>query len=123
MSESAGGARQQSAGQPHPSEFNTLRTSKLIGIQESIDVAQYVDAAIDARRGAEVAGVIPQVDQLPIFGITKNALLAIRYRLEGGLVRSVPVNGDHTESNTHVSPAAFSFDCRLMLNAAGWWIL
>lgn len=48
--------------------------------QESIDITQLVDQAIDARRGAEQHGVTPQVEQLPIFGITKDALLALRYR-------------------------------------------
>lgn len=52
-----------------------------------MDVAQYIDAALDARLGAERAGVTPQVEQLPIFGITKESLLALRYRLEDGSVR------------------------------------
>lgn len=52
-------------------------------------MARFVDAAIDARHGAERAGVTPQIEQLPIFGITKESLLALRYRLENGQVRNV----------------------------------
>ena len=58
-------------------------------LQESIDVADYVDKAVEARRGAELAGVTPQVEQLPIFGITKESLLALRYRLSDGQVPRV----------------------------------
>ena len=55
-------------------------------MQESIDVARYIDASRDARRGAEQHGVTPQLDQLPIFGMTKEALLALRYRPADGQV-------------------------------------
>ncbi|KAK5127694.1 hypothetical protein LTR08_004339 [Meristemomyces frigidus] len=54
---------------------------------ETVDLAHYIDLSIDARRGAEQVGVTPQIEQLPIFGITKEALLALRYRLDDGQAR------------------------------------
>lgn len=54
-----------------------------------MDIAKFVDAAVDARRGAEQVGVTPQIEQLPIFGITKESLLAIRYRLGDGQVGDI----------------------------------
>lgn len=54
--------------------------------QESLNVGQYIDRAVDARRKSAEAGVTVKVEQLPIFGITKENLLAIRYRLESGEV-------------------------------------
>ncbi|KAK4580119.1 hypothetical protein LTR86_000322 [Recurvomyces mirabilis] len=51
-------------------------------VLESLSVAQYIDAARQARRGAESHGVRLETEQLPIFGITKDALLALRYRHE-----------------------------------------
>ena len=44
-------------------------------------MAAYVEKAIEARCGSEQAGKAPQVEQLPIFGITKESSLAIRYKL------------------------------------------
>lgn len=55
-------------------------------IQESINIADLVDRAISARQGSQQAGITPQIEQLPIFGITKDALLAFRYRLDDGQV-------------------------------------
>ena len=60
----------------------------LTSIQESVDIASYVENAINTRRGSEQAGLRPQVEQLPIFGITKESLLALRYRLEDDQVAS-----------------------------------
>ncbi|KAK3678508.1 hypothetical protein LTR78_001805 [Recurvomyces mirabilis] len=51
-------------------------------VLETLNVAQYIDAAQQARRGAESHGVRLETEQLPIFGITKDALLALRYRHE-----------------------------------------
>ena len=67
----------------------TGSTLTLVDWQESIDIADYVVRAIEARRGAEQAGVVPQVEQLPIFGITKESLLALRYRLSDSQVPRV----------------------------------
>jgi len=41
-----------------------------------------IDRAAVARQRAQQAGIVPQIEQLPIFGIHKDALLALRYRLE-----------------------------------------
>lgn len=59
----------------------------LISKQESVDIASYIDNATETRRRAEQAGVAVQIEQLPIFGITKESILAIRYRLDDGKVR------------------------------------
>lgn len=58
----------------------------LIIVQESVDIAGLVDEALTARRGAERVGVMPAVEQLPIFGITREALLALRYKSRSGEV-------------------------------------
>ncbi|KAK4506601.1 hypothetical protein PRZ48_000333 [Zasmidium cellare] len=49
---------------------------------EVIDIGTYVDTALNARRAAEQRGLtdVP-TDHLPIFGMTKEAALALRYRL------------------------------------------
>ena len=54
-------------------------------MQESIDVGTYIRDAIAVRRNSATQTM--SVEQLPIFGITKEALLAIRYRLRDGQVR------------------------------------
>ncbi|KAK0313765.1 hypothetical protein LTR01_002022 [Friedmanniomyces endolithicus] len=66
----------------------TLRVVQGNRVLESIDIAQYVDASRDARRGAEQHGVTPQLEQLPIFGMTKEALLALRYRPADGQIQT-----------------------------------
>ena len=57
--------------------------------QESVDIASYVDKAIVTRRRAEQAGIQLLEPQLPIFGITKEASLAIRYQLSDGQVSNI----------------------------------
>ncbi|RMY56694.1 hypothetical protein D0863_12888 [Hortaea werneckii] len=56
---------------------------------ESVDIAGLVDEALAARRGAERVGVMPAVEQLPIFGITREALLALRYKSRSGEARRI----------------------------------
>ena len=51
-------------------------------MQERLNVAQHIDSAKEARRGSEAHGIRLETEQLPIFGITKDALLALRYRHE-----------------------------------------
>jgi len=55
--------------------------------QETVDIAEYVDRALEARHGSQQAGITPQMEQLPIFGIHKEVFLALRYRLPDGQVR------------------------------------
>ena len=55
-------------------------------MQESLNISDYIDMAKETRRGAEHAGIHPQIEQLPIFGLTKDALFALRYRLDDGQV-------------------------------------
>jgi len=54
--------------------------------QETVDIAEYVDRALEARHGSQQAGITPQIEQLPIFGIHKEVFLALRYRLPDGQV-------------------------------------
>ncbi|OQN98433.1 hypothetical protein B0A48_15703 [Cryoendolithus antarcticus] len=56
-------------------------------VMESIEIGALVDRAMQARRGSQQAGVTAQIEQLPIFGIAKDALLALRYRLADGQAR------------------------------------
>lgn len=49
-------------------------------------ISLLIDSAIAARHGSQQAGIAPQVEQLPIFGITKDVLLALRYRVADGQV-------------------------------------
>ncbi|KAI7162537.1 hypothetical protein KC343_g4325 [Hortaea werneckii] len=56
---------------------------------ESVDIAGLVDEALAARSGAERVGVMPAVEQLPIFGITREALLALRYKSRSGEARRI----------------------------------
>ncbi|GAB7329269.1 hypothetical protein MBLNU13_g01076t1 [Cladosporium sp. NU13] len=56
---------------------------------ETVDVAEYVDRALEARYGSQQAGITPQIEQLPIFGIHKEVFLALRYRLTDGQARRV----------------------------------
>lgn len=55
-------------------------------IQETVNIAEYVDRAVEARYGSQQAGITPQIEQLPIFGIHKEVFLALRYRLQDGQV-------------------------------------
>ncbi|KAK4549389.1 hypothetical protein LTR36_006386 [Oleoguttula mirabilis] len=73
-------------GRLHPDGKLDMRIVHGTSVLETVDVANFIEAAIEARRGAERAGVTPQIEQLPIFGITKESLLALRYRLEDGQV-------------------------------------
>ncbi|KAK0326505.1 hypothetical protein LTR82_002347 [Friedmanniomyces endolithicus] len=73
----------------------TLRVVHGNRVLESIDVASYVDASRAARRGAEQHGVTPQLEQLPIFGMTKEALLALRYRPADGQTPATPSRECH----------------------------
>ncbi|OQO03908.1 hypothetical protein B0A48_10550 [Cryoendolithus antarcticus] len=56
-------------------------------VMESIEIGALVDRAMQARHGSQQAGVTAQIEQLPIFGIAKDALLALRYRLADGQAR------------------------------------
>nr|OQO27801.1 hypothetical protein B0A51_04614 [Rachicladosporium sp. CCFEE 5018] len=56
-------------------------------VMESIEIGSLVDRALQARHGSQQAGVTAQIEQLPIFGIAKDALLALRYRLPDGQAR------------------------------------
>ena len=55
--------------------------------QESLDVATYISRASKTRQDIEHAGGTLHIELLPIFGLTRQALLAIRYRLKDGNVR------------------------------------
>ncbi|KAK3707761.1 hypothetical protein LTR37_011938 [Vermiconidia calcicola] len=73
-----------------------LRIVQGTTVLESLDVARYVDKAVEARRRSEQAGITPQVEQLPIFGITKDSLIALRYRLEDGKARRLQLRMRNT---------------------------
>lgn len=47
--------------------------------QESLHLGSSIDAALEAQRRAQQNGVDLPSEQLPIFGMTKDALLALRY--------------------------------------------
>ena len=57
-------------------------------MQESVDIASYVDHAIETRRQSQQAGSTLHIEQLSIFGIFKEPLMALRYRLSDGKVCS-----------------------------------
>ncbi|KAL9534695.1 hypothetical protein SMMN14_01201 [Sphaerulina musiva] len=57
--------------------------------KETIDIARYVEMANDVRSSARQRGATIQTEHLPIFGITKEALLALRYRLQDGRARRI----------------------------------
>jgi hypothetical protein len=59
-------------------------------IQETIDIGELVDRAIEARHGSQQAGITPQIEQLPIFGIHKEVFLALRYRLPDNQACLIP---------------------------------
>lgn len=44
--------------------------------------------SVEARNGSQRAGITPQIEQLPIFGIHKAIFLALRYRSSGDQVSS-----------------------------------
>ncbi|KAK1053682.1 hypothetical protein LTR74_016188 [Friedmanniomyces endolithicus] len=89
----------------------TLRVVHGNRVLESIDVASYVDASRAARRGAEQHGVTPQLEQLPIFGMTKEALLALRYRPADGQTRRLQLR---VESATQCLQIVNAFKARGM---------
>ncbi|KAK0337927.1 hypothetical protein LTR02_001679 [Friedmanniomyces endolithicus] len=89
----------------------TLRVVQGNRVLESIDVASYVDASRAARRGAEQHGVTPQLEQLPIFGMTKEALLALRYRPADGQTRRLQLR---VESATQCLQIVNAFKARGM---------
>lgn len=68
---------------------NIVLKPRLTHRKETIDIGTYVDHALSARRSAEQRGLDSiRTDQLPIFCITKDAALALRYRLfDTGVVR------------------------------------
>ena len=74
-----------------------------------MDVGRYVDQAIEARRASDHASERMQVERLPIFGMTKESLLAMRYRLSDGQACSHhPRRCSHTLSMLFV-PGVFAF--------------
>ncbi|KAH9827781.1 hypothetical protein Tdes44962_MAKER02714 [Teratosphaeria destructans] len=56
-------------------------------VMESVDIGRCIDDADDAQRRAQEARIAIKIEQLPIFGITKDSLLAVRYRLVDGQAR------------------------------------
>lgn len=62
---------------------------RLINCKETIDIGTNVDYALSARRAAAQRGLDGvRIEQLPIYGMTKDAALALRYRLfDSGVVR------------------------------------
>lgn len=63
-----------------------LRVIQGNSVLEAIDIGDLVDKAVEARHGSQKAGIMPQIEQLPIFGICKEIFLAFRYRLPDGQV-------------------------------------
>ncbi|KAM0723437.1 hypothetical protein Q7P37_000423 [Cladosporium fusiforme] len=53
---------------------------------ETIHAGELIDKALETRHALQKAGTAPQIEQLPIFGICKDMLLALRYRLPDGQV-------------------------------------
>ncbi|EMC99590.1 hypothetical protein BAUCODRAFT_144989 [Baudoinia panamericana UAMH 10762] len=83
-----------------------LRVIHGTAVLASVEISAYINAASDARRGAQQHGVTPQVDQLPIFGITKESLLALRYKLNDGIARRMQLR---FESPTHCRQVVDAF--------------
>ncbi|KAK3645772.1 hypothetical protein LTR56_008959 [Elasticomyces elasticus] len=63
----------------NPDEKLDLRVVQGVRVLDSIDISQLIDQAIQTRRSLEEHGIAPHIEQLPIFGMTKDALLALRY--------------------------------------------
>lgn len=67
----------------------TLQNLLIQCIQETIRAGELIDKAIEARHGSQQVGIQPQIEQLPIFGIRKDNLLAFRYRWSDGQVTNL----------------------------------
>lgn len=61
-------------------------------MQESLNVASYIDITMALRQSHENSGKPLQVDEMAIFGITKQAVLALRFKLEDGQVGTLSVH-------------------------------
>lgn len=90
--------------------------------QDTIDIGAFVESGIDARRSAAQHGVTLSVDQLPVFGITKDALLALRYRPSDGQVRLRCCTSDASLVLITPRVAASSFALTLRRLAAKWLV-
>jgi hypothetical protein len=84
----ASGAREHRTGKRWKTHIQ--KSSLTRSIQETIDIGELVDRAIEARHGSQQAGITPQIEQLPIFGIHKEVFLALRYRLPDNQVHFNP---------------------------------
>ncbi|EME89272.1 uncharacterized protein MYCFIDRAFT_170756 [Pseudocercospora fijiensis CIRAD86] len=57
--------------------------------QEHVDIGSYIDAALEMRQQDRQDGDSLALEQLPIFGITKESLFAIRYTVNGEVCLSL----------------------------------
>lgn len=54
--------------------------------QESLNVSAYIDKAVAVKSCAQSRGESISMQQLPIFGITKDSILALRYTMQENVV-------------------------------------
>ncbi|EME50114.1 hypothetical protein DOTSEDRAFT_20500 [Dothistroma septosporum NZE10] len=88
-----------------PLVMNIIHATKVL---EKVDIDQYIERAVRTRVAIEREGTSANIEQLPIFGITKDNLLALRYRLKDGQ--------DH-RTQLRMQTAA---DCRQIVDLFRW---
>ncbi|KAI5370582.1 hypothetical protein Slin14017_G014610 [Septoria linicola] len=72
--------------------------------KETVDLAHHIDIANASRRNAKQPGLSIKIEQLPIFGITRDVLLALRFRTSTGRARRIQLRlQDATQCNEVVS--------------------
>jgi hypothetical protein len=86
-----------------------------------VDIAEYVDRALEARYVSQQAGITPQIEQLPIFGIHKEVFLALRYRLQDGQVCFAITRSSWAYADARSgSSSAVSTAVRSRMQSNGW---
>jgi hypothetical protein len=86
--------------------------------QEDLDIGRYIDSAAQTRQRFRQASVNASVDQLPIFGLTKGPLLALRYRQSDGQVCTSMSGRSSSTDLLYPRPVVCSFVCRRFQTAS-----
>ncbi|KAF2772377.1 hypothetical protein EJ03DRAFT_372124 [Teratosphaeria nubilosa] len=71
-------------------------------VMESVGIGRYIDDADDTRRRAQEARMTVKIEELPIFGITRDNLLAVRYRLADGQSRRLQLRLEDSAKCRHI---------------------
>jgi hypothetical protein len=86
--------------------------------QEDLDIGRYIDSAVHTRQRFRQTSVNASVEQLPIFGLTKGPLLALRYRQSDGQVCTRLCGRMNSTDRFDPRPGVCNFVCGLLQTAS-----